>query len=312
MTSPAQFIGVGAASGLLTFLLTANSSDDRSLDVDTPPGAPDTSESSESSDLRDHTQQKAAVPTRDVRAKREDYQALRKAAERRDLLEAVLQGLERSRKIREAEERGEHYLPPTVRNCARIVGAGKRDDCPLPFESPETLRFLADCDVLNFDIPWHVYDGSRERGGPPWEELSLTAEQRQELERIDQTFRDRLYPLMKEAYRVTFDRDAPDGMTLSDFHVQAMSTDDTDIAWVYGLAARVRLGEASEAELAELAPRPRYYGTLAVSGDAYERALAEVLTPDQARELRRRDSGWGAQGVSGGGKCPGEDLPEEP
>jgi hypothetical protein len=246
----------------------------------------------------------------DVRRQRDEHRKLRSAIERRDLLVGILGGLELAWKMRDAEAKGEHFLPATIGNCARIVGAGKREDCPLPFESPETLRYLADCDMLNFDIPWQIYGGPE--GHPAaWEDLDLSAEQRRALEEIDLRLRDELQALARAAHQAAFGSEPADEITVDAFMLQMMSKDMRDTEWAYGLAAGVRLGEVAAGEIAALPPVPKLYATLAVSGDAYEDAVSAILGEELARDLRRRDSGWGAQGVAGGGECP-LDIPREP
>ena len=45
------------------------------------------------------------------------------------MLKGMVDSFELARNESDARERGEYYLPPTIGNCARIVGAGKREDC---------------------------------------------------------------------------------------------------------------------------------------------------------------------------------------
>lgn len=241
-----------------------------------------------------------------------DRSALRRAIARRDHLEAQLEDLEVLRRVMELEATGES-LPPTIPNCAHA--AGVLAGCPMPSESPEYLRFLADCDILKYDVPTSIFKASKPGVGPVWAELDLTEEQRQELAAADRHASERLSSSVKEAYEEAVGEELPAGVDLADALRQVMRTETGQASfWGAGEGARARLGELSEDEIAGLPPVARLYARVATAGDAYEQSLAAILGADQAHALREMQLGWDFHGVAGGNadpECSKVDLPED-
>ena len=236
--------------------------------------------------------------------------ALRAAIRRRDHLESEVGDMRILRRMANVRQAGE-MLPPTVPNCMHTTQA--LEGCKDAYEDEESLRYLAMCNILKYDIPPHLFRPEEVDAVPPWERLELDEGQTEELRVREREYTAKLNSLFDAAYAEATGEARGDLGYREAFRRIISTTQGKDASWGAGEGARVLLGELDAADLENFPPIPRLYAEMARAGSVYEGDLATVVGARDARRLRSEEAGWGAKGVSLGGgeaeECGRVDFP---
>jgi len=172
----------------------------------------------------------------------------------------------------------------------------------------DTLAQMARCGIVRYDYPRFLNQPDHPAAfDPKWEEeAEVTPKEREQLEAVARAFRSKLsadaVELAVEAgLERTWAEESP-------FFIVLGMVETRVEGGTYGESllrvARERAGlDALPAPGAEPSLSDRAARLLTGAGDAFERAVAEALGPDRARELRGSSDGWSGIGRTLGNRC---------
>lgn len=173
--------------------------------------------------------------------------------------------------------------------------------------SKEELAELAKSCTLKWDSPPLGMDA------PTWgtkmqARAGLSAEEAERINKVIAELHEQTIRELRALYvEVTGDRAHAEAMTpeaiVMELHEKSARL---DVQTAYQRLAQERAGQAPPPQtLVGTTPIERTMRLVTTLGDRMERALATVIGAERARDLRKRNNGWGSRSVSSNG-CPGK------
>ncbi|MCH9683957.1 MAG: FecR domain-containing protein [Deltaproteobacteria bacterium] len=199
-----------------------------------------------------------------------------------------------------------------VRRCANSMGM---EGCSTFEPDAEVLEERARCGTLGFDAPGFLNREGYAIGRGLAELVDLSDDERSTIRQVNERFATdyaaQLEAIIDEqglaqgkAVRDRLGDDTPPWAAIRAYSSVIEGSTSEVAADVRTTIARQLAGlEPRPASPSDLPPLHRYYHLQADLGGAYERALAERIGADRARELRVAEDGWGSKTLYGG-ECP--------
>ncbi len=199
-----------------------------------------------------------------------------------------------------------------VRRCANSMGL---EGCNSFEPEPEVLAERARCGTLAMDTPGFLFREGYDLEDDLAELVDLSDAEREVIGEVNERFATEhaaaLSQLVEQhdlaqgkAARAQLLQDTPPWATIRALSSVIEGATREDGSEARAAVARQLAGlEPAPSDLGGLSMAQHYVQLQAGLGDAYERALAQALSPARARELRVADNGWSSKTLYGG-ECP--------